>query len=177
MSPRLHASGILAAGLAACLLASCATTTRREALVPARVAAARQTAQPIRASVSGGGEFTAMQLPGITNDDFRQALESSLVQSGMFQAAGGGGYQLEAFIATIDQPVMGFSMTVNLDVSYTLRHRGATVWRKAIHSSYEAPVGEALVGATRIRLATEGAARNNIAELIRQLDTRHGRGH
>ena len=162
---------LIAGAIGACLLASCASTTQREALAPARVAAAQRTGKPIQATVSGGTELTAMQLPGITNANFQHALETSLVQSGMFQSAGGG-YQLEAFIANIDQPVMGFSMTVHLDVSYTLRKNGAPLWSKAIHSSYEAPVSEAFVGATRIRKATEGAARNNISELIRQLNTR-----
>lgn len=63
-------------------------------------------------------------------------------------------------------------MRVNMDVSYNLRRGGASVWRKTIRSTYEAPTSEAFVGATRLRKATEGAARENITALIRELNVR-----
>ncbi|MEI7908127.1 MAG: hypothetical protein WCK77_00695 [Verrucomicrobiota bacterium] len=163
---------LLASCLVVGMLASCASTTKREALSPGRVTVSHHTSQPIQAVVSGGSKMSALQLPGITNEDFQQALESSLVQSGMFTSTGSGGYRLEAFIANIDQPVFGFSMRVNMEVSYLLRRGGTTVWQKSIKSTYEASVGDAFAGPTRVRKATEGAARENIAELIRQLNTR-----
>jgi hypothetical protein len=172
MTTILRSPTLLAGGLIAGLLASCASTTNREALVPSRVAASHRTSLPIQAIVSGGSKMTSMELPGISNENFQQALETSLVQSGMFKSAGSGGYQLEAFIANIDQPIMGFSMTVNMDVGYNLRRGGTSLWRKSIRSTYEAPASEAFVGATRLRKATEGAARENITELIRQLNAR-----
>lgn len=36
--------------------------------------------------------------------------------------------------------------------------------RKSITSSYTASMGDSLVGVTRLRLAVEGAARNNIKQ-------------
>jgi len=63
-------------------------------------------------------------------------------------------------------------MTFNLDVSYSLRRGGASLWRKSIRSTYQALMGEAFAGAVRLRKATEGAARENITELIRQLNAR-----
>ncbi|MDP3850364.1 MAG: hypothetical protein Q8Q59_07670 [Luteolibacter sp.] len=164
---RFLMSGIIS--LSGCVLVGCGSA-RPDAMMPAAVTASHRSGKPIQAHVAGGAEYTAMGGPGITNEEFKQALESSLVKSGSFQSAGPGGYQLEAFIADIDQPVMGFSMRVNMDVSYTLRRGGSIIWRKSIRSTYVAATGEAFAGALRLRKATEGAARENIVALIRALD-------
>lgn len=153
----------------ACLLASCAGSMDTAALSPTGVTSSRRTGQPVSATVSGGAARSAV-LANVSNEDFKQALETSLVQSGMFKSAGSGGYQVEAFITSVEQPMAGISMRVNMEVSYALKRGAATVWRKNIKSTYTAPMGEAFVGAVRVRKATEGAARENIASLIRALD-------
>lgn len=157
------------AGASCCLFVSCAGSTDTAAMKPASVSASSRTGLPVQAVVTGGTPRSKV-LANITNEDFKEALESSLVCSGMFKNAGGGGYQIDAFIASIDQPAMGFSMRVNLEVNYLLRRNGALVWRKSIRSTYEAPTGEAFVGAVRLRKATEGAVRENITILVRSLD-------
>jgi len=141
-------------------------------MVPSGIPATHRTAQPVRVSVSGGSVTSALTGPGIKNEDFQKAVETSLTQSGMFSAVADGGYHLTAFIASLEQPVIGFSMTVNLEVSYDLTRGGKSVWRKSIRSAYEASTGEAFAGSTRLRKATEGAARANITELVRQLNAR-----
>ena len=164
---RLATSGIVV--LTGILLVGCGSA-KPDAMMPVGVTASHRSGLPVQAQVAGGSQQTPMGGPGITNEEFKLALETSLVKSGSFQSAGPSGYQLEAFIADIDQPVIGFSMRVNMDVSYTLRRNGATVWRKSIRSTYEAATGEAFAGALRLRKATEGAARENIVALIRALD-------
>lgn len=152
-----------------CLLASCAGNIDTAALVSAHTPASHRTGQPVIALVSGGGSGSAIISP-VSNEDFKHALETSLVQSGMFKSAGGGGYQIEAFITSVEQPAIGISMRVNMEVSYTLKRGESVIWRKNIKSTYNAPFGEAFVGVVRVRKATEGAARENIASLIRALD-------
>lgn len=152
-----------------CLLASCAGSMDTAALSPAHATASRRTGQPVNAAVSGGGARSSV-LATVSNEDFKQALEFSLVQSGLFKCAGNGGYQVEATILSVEQPLVGISMRVNMEVGYVLKRGAATVWRKSIKSSYSVPLGEAFVGAVRVRKATEGAARENIASLIRVLD-------
>jgi hypothetical protein len=159
----------LFAGACCCLLVSCAGSADITAMSPANVSAVSRTGAPVQAVVSGGTPRSEI-LASVTNEDFKGALETSLVKSGMFKSAANGGYRLDAFIASIDQPIMGFSMRVNMEVNYSLSRNGAPVWRKSIRSSYVAPVGEAFVGAIRLRKATEGAARENISLLIRALD-------
>lgn len=155
---------------AAGLSSSCISSTQTDAMKPVAVSAGRSTKQPVRVNVSGGGEMTPIGGPGITDEGFKSALEDSLVQSGLFTKAGGGGYDLNAYIAGIEQPAVGFSMRVNLEVSYTLSRGGSVVWKKNIRTPYVAPVGEAFAGWVRLRKATEGAARENIAALIRSMD-------
>jgi hypothetical protein len=155
---------------AAGLSSSCISSTQADAMKPAAVSAGRSTKQPVRVSVAGGSATTSIGGPGITDDGFKSALEDSLVQSGLFTKAGSGGYDLNAYIAGIEQPVMGFSMRVNMEVSYTLSRGGSVVWKKNIRTPYVAPMGEAFAGYVRLRKATEGAARENIAALIRSMD-------
>ena len=155
--------------LTASLLVGCGSA-KPDAMMPVGVTAAHRSGKSIQTRVVGGSQQTPMGGPGITNEEFKMALDSSLVKCGSFRNSGPGGYQLEAFIADIDQPVIGFSMRVNMDVSYVLRRGGTTVWRKSIHSTYEAPTSEAFAAVLRLRKATEGAARENIRALIRALD-------
>ncbi len=155
---------------AAGLSSSCISSSHSDAMKAVAVSASRATGQPVRVSVAGGSETTPIGGPGITDEGFKDALEGSLVQSGLFSKTGGGGYTLTAYIAGIEQPVVGFSMRVNLEVSYTLSRGGSVVWKKNIRPPYVAPVGEALAGWVGLRKATEGAARENISALIRSLD-------
>jgi hypothetical protein len=57
---------------------------------------------------------------------------------------------------------------VKMDVNYKLvdAQSGATVWSKVIDSQYTASPGDAFAGVKRLRLANEGAARDNIQQAI-----------
>ncbi len=138
-------------------------------LLPANATASHHTGQAVSAIVSGGSARSSI-MANVSNEDFKQALESSLVKSGLFTRVGSGGYQIEAVIISVEQPLVGISMRVNMEVSYAVRRSGSSIWRKSIKSTYNAPLGEAFVGAVRVRKATEGAARENIASLIKALD-------
>lgn len=157
------------AGASCCFLVSCSGSADITAMSPVSAPAISRTGAPVRAVVAGGAP-RSMILTSVTNEDFKGALETSLVKSGMFKSAGSGGYQLDAFITSIDQPMVGVSMRVSMEVNYSLSRNGNPVWRKSIKSTYVAPLGEAFVGAVRVRKATEGAARENISILIRSLD-------
>ncbi len=107
----------------------------------------------------------------ISNDSFGAAIKSSIEQSGLFAQAtteSGSPYTLAAFIGKVDQPMMGFSMTVTMEVNYTLTKidTGEAVWTKDISSTHTAKAGEAFAGVERLRLANEGAARENIRQMI-----------
>ena len=77
-----------------------------------------------------------------------------------------GDYVLTVVIISVDQPSMGFSFTVKMEAGWTLKRAagGAPVWQESIRSQHTAGATDASAGVERLRLATEGAARNNIAQ-------------
>ena len=122
--------------------------------------------------VTGGKETNPAWVSNVSSSEFELALEESLRSVGMLSAnRQGGRYQLVAHLEKLDQPLMGFDMTVTASVSYSLveRSSGKTVWQKSLLSPYTATVSDAFVGSQRLRLANEGTIRQNIAQLIAEL--------
>jgi hypothetical protein len=139
-----------------------------------QLTAVHKSSSSLAVSVIGGRETSAVGASQISNEDFAQALKDSIGNSGLFSGIGdanGSRYQLNAFISRLNQPLIGFSMTVTMEVSYTLFDSQAkkSIWEKSITSEHTASPGEAFAGVKRLRIATEGAARQNIESLIREL--------
>lgn len=151
--------------IAVCL-ASCATPTAPSQMTATGFPISGRTSEKVAVSVSGGE-------PGvlkISDESFAEALRSSIQSSRVFGGVSDQApYRLEAFIGTLSQPMMGFSMTVDMKVSYMLRKGGSTVWQRTISSTHTSTPGEAFVGVTRLRMATEGAARENIRLALQAL--------
>ena len=164
------AASILAA---ASLLSGCATASKADAMVAKPVAVTHASSSDISVTVLGGKDTTKMGASQISDDAFAQALRDSISQSGLFKAvaATGGRYKLSAFIGKVDQPILGFNMTVKMEVSYTLvdTKSGKAVWSKNIASEHTAKATEAFAGVTRLRLANEGAARDNIEQALNEM--------
>ena len=72
---------------------------------------------------------------------------------------------------SVAQPLLGLDMTVTTHVRYTLKdtQSGSVVLDKMLVASYTATVGDAFVGAKRLRLANEGSARKNIGLFLEEL--------
>jgi hypothetical protein len=155
------------------LLAGCATAAKSDAMVADKVAISHTINSDVSIAVSGGKETSGMGASQISNDGFAKALGDSITQSGLFKVVSptGGRYKLNAFIGKVDKPMMGFSMTVKMEVSYTLvdTQSGMTVWTKNIASEHTAHPSEAFAGVERLRLANEGAAKANIQQLITEI--------
>ena len=64
-------------------------------------------------------------------------------------------------------------MTVKIETGWTLTRASNSkiVWQEAIRSEHTSTPGEAFAGVTRVRLATEGAVKNNIAEALSRIAT------
>jgi hypothetical protein len=105
----------------------------------------------------------------ISNDDLRAAIEKSVTQSALFKEVvqgKNGDYELSVTVARLSKPTFGASFTVDMEAGWSLVKASdkSVVMRKSITSSYTASMGDSLVGVTRLRLAVEGAARNNIKQ-------------
>jgi hypothetical protein len=157
----------------AALLGGCATAAKSDAMVAEPVAIAHTSSSDVSVVVSGGKATTTMGASQVSDDGFAQALSDSITKSGLFKAVtpNGGRYKLAAFIGKVDQPMLGLSMTVKMEVSYTLTDTksGKTVWSKNVASEHTAKMGDAFAGVTRLRLANEGAAKANIQEAITEI--------
>jgi len=147
--------------LIVCSVSSCLPKARNNQLVP-EVRASTQTGQAVIVQTAGGSDQAEVDGLGVTSSNFNQALEESLVNSGLFKQIGGGGYQLEASIIQVNYPAAGFSVTTEIEVAYVLRRADSIVWRDSIRSSHLTQTGEALLGEFRMRKSTEGAVRENI---------------
>lgn len=160
---------ILAAScLSACFLAGCAGNADTRAMMPDRPVAATRTGKPVQVAVINGTKQHEI-LTNVQTEDFKHALELSLVRSGMFRTIGGDGYRVEAFMTSIKRSRVGEKLRVKMEVRYALRQRSLVIWRKSIWSSHDVLIddNQADLG---FRDATKGAARENIAILIRLLD-------
>jgi hypothetical protein len=118
--------------------------------------------------VSGG--YASINTSQISNDDFKKALENSLLIAGLKTQPANANYRLNAKMIKLKQPLIGIDATVSYTVNYILisKHNNI-IYNKNISSSYTAKFSEALMAAERLRLANEGAARENIKKLIDDL--------
>ena len=68
----------------------------------------------------------------------------------------------------VDQPLFGFTFTVTSKIRYVLRDAESReiVLDEVITANGTATMGEAFAGVTRLRIATEKSAKNNIEKII-----------
>src|SRR4029077_3212383 len=150
---------------AATLAGGCATPASSVAMTATPAKSIHQIGSDVSVAVSGGKETSSMGASQISDEAFAQALRDSIEKSGLFAkvSPSGARYKLTGFIGKVDQPLIGFSLTVKMEVNYTLvdTQSGTTVWTKDIASEYTAKTGEAFAGVKRLRLPKEGAAPAN----------------
>jgi hypothetical protein len=164
---------LLLAGLSL-WFAGCASPTQPSAMVATPTGPVTRHAQSLGIAVAGGAATSAAGASKISNEDFAEALRQSIAQSGLFAtltAPEQADYRLDVQIVRLVQPLIGFSMTVTIETDWTLTRRSdrQVAWQKAITSVYTARAGEAFAGVTRLRMATEGAARTNIQDAISRM--------
>jgi hypothetical protein len=145
------------------LLWGCATSATFEGMVPTSFQTAKS--QTVRVNVTGGQETVAVGRPQITNFAFTQALTESITKSRTFSIvvedqSQNADYLLTVTLFSMDKRVFG--RTVKMEAGWTLRRAdaGTVVWQESIISEHTD---------ADIRLATEGAARNNIAQGLRKI--------
>ncbi len=149
-------------------LSGCASTATREAML---VGAPATKNYPYSVSVQtrGGTETTAMTGATVSNEELKAAVESSIMQSKLFKSVvqgGNGDYEITVIVTQLTKPVFGASFTVEMEAGWALTKASdkTIVLRKVIKSAHTATLDDAIVGATRMRIAVEGAARKNIAQ-------------
>ena len=157
------------------ILSGCsANPTRSAAMIPSDVQTARKYTKSVSITVSGGEKTDPQGVPRISNEAFQKAITEAIRNSQLFAAVVDGksaDYQLEAVIFSIEQPFFGTDMTADLEVGWTLSEVSTKkiLWRKSIQSHYTEPEGGAFLAVERVRLAIEGAAKENIRDALEQI--------
>ncbi len=168
---RWKMAALICAAPFALWLGGCATASQPANMIAAPVRIEHQNPTSVLVSVSGGSETSAMTAPGISNEDFASAIRRSLLDSKLFAKVAESlpaDYRLDVMIVRVQQPMFGASFSVTMESSWRLTHvsDNAVVWEKAITSSFSGKWNDAFAGVTRLRMATEGAARTNISDAI-----------
>ena len=155
------------------LLGGCAAPAEPRAMAavaaPAAATAGRQHPYSVAVQVQGGQETGGLDSSNIANADLRQAIEESIRASRLFQAvvAGrDGDYLLSVNVIQLSKPLFGGTVTVEFEAGWSLTRASdrQVVLRQVVKSSGTAAMAEAFAFVTRLRLAVEAAARDNIRQ-------------
>lgn len=152
---------------AAAVVSGCSSPAQKEAVVTHGLSISQQHQKTVSIRTQGGSETGAMDLPSISDGDLAAAIEESIIENRLFTRVIHGNdsdYLLSVAIVNMSRPVFGASFTVTMEAAWSLSEQGTNkvVMRDSIESHYTATMGQALIGATRLRLAVEGAVRENI---------------
>lgn len=158
--------------LAAAILSGCASAARPVAMISGTTPGMADISDDfVVVSVTGGEETSPLWVSKISSEDFKQALISSLQRAAAYDPSSG--LKISADLVELKQPLIGFSMTVTPTVDYTIVDAaGTTVFKERVVSPYTAKVSDAFIAAERLKLANEGAIRENIRQFLALLSVR-----
>ncbi len=161
-------------------------TPRRLAMVPAPDSySIVDCAKTLAMRPTIGGEESDIWaqdgLPRVSNSYFTFALRTTLKAAGYAlhdSVDNGADYELRAEVINEPPPLAGPNVASALTVRYTLylAHGRTPVWQQSVTSTYEVGFFVDILGTRRYSLAVEGAARENIIELLRLLGPVVARG-
>lgn len=159
------------------LVGACASAARSTALVSEVTSATlvKESSPLYRAvsvgEVTGGEETTLISKSKLSNASFRSALSTSLDVIGALKGDlfGGAPLIVEAEIEEIKQPNLQISFTAYARIKYKVfaAQDGKQLFSRTVSSKARVKITESVVREERIRLATEGAARNNLQIFLR----------
>ncbi len=172
----LSLSIVAGGGISGCATSSPASPA---AMAPKDLRVQRPHPHSIGVEVRGGRATDPKGPSQISNQALARAIVDSIKSSRAFTrvAAGAGAeYRLRVDIIELEQsPQTGFSMTARMEARWTLfgPDTGKPVWAETIYSSYTASAISSRKAVTRMRLATEGAAKENIRQGIERISRIH----
>jgi hypothetical protein len=148
------------------LLAGCASTTpTAEGMIPAFTV--RGVRGPVHSEALAVDARGDARIPGPA---LRQALADAVTMSRVFsRVAPSGSYVLTVAVSRVEVPEsrlnINLNPTVRMEAAWTLRRAGARapLWQATVRSQSTTEPTDTLDGKARLRMAIEGAARENIA--------------
>lgn len=152
-------------------LAGCASPTKPAAMKVDQLNLTNRFDKTVAVQTNGGQPTDPMWTSKVSDADLAQAITESLRANGLFSAVvslNESDYVLNATIVNIDQPLVGFTMSVGVEIVWSLTPKGQTkpVWEHSVSTRAQKTTGDAFVGVTRLRMATEAATQENIRKAL-----------
>lgn len=158
----------LAAMLAIISLAGCASPAGRESMSLPSFTTNKQFNKTVSVFVSGGSDTGAMESTNVSDEEFQAAIEDAINKSKLFKeiTSSNPDLNLEVSISSLSKPSFGFTFEVSMEAGWILSRKSdkSILMKKSIKSSGKATTSDAIVAVTRIRIAVERAAQNNISQ-------------
>lgn len=160
---------LLAAAFLALALTGCSSPASREAMTPQALTVSKHHPYSLSVQTGGGTETGALDSSNISDADFKAAIEDAVGQSKLFKSivqGSGGDYELIVRVTSLSKPLFGATFTVEMETAWSLTKLTdrSVAMRKSVKSSGTATMGDAFAAVTRLRLAVEAAARDNISQ-------------
>lgn len=148
-------------------LAACATQQAMTVVGGATASPKYRNAMAIR-SVTGGQVLNILTVPGVANEPFKAALESTLAANGYLAQSGKPKFYLDAEIQNLDQPLAGLDLDVVADVTYKVSGPGGGA-EYPVKSKGTATFSDSPIAVDRMRIANERAMHQNIEQFLQAL--------
>lgn len=142
------------------LLSGCASKVTSDAIVVDNVQIINKHKKNIAINAQSDGS-------DITDEELIKAIEKSIISNNLFTEiinAKNANYLLDVAIINIEKPSFGLTFTVNMEATWSLKDSLSNefIMRKSIKSSHTATFEDAFAAMKRLKLAVEGAIRENI---------------
>lgn len=117
---------------------------------------------------TGGRDSNPMWAFGLSNQEFKKALQESLQSYYLLAVETNPIYELSATVMKVDYPHFGSQLTFRSNIRYVLVNKDTQhiVFDKIIESSGEATLSDAFIAAKRLKIASERSIHANIEKFI-----------
>jgi hypothetical protein len=151
------------------VMTGCAVApSKPEAIVPPTLASAKPHPQSVSVLVAGGVDTNPSSRLRLTNATVTEGLVAAIDKHHVFSRVikgTGADYVLTVTMVSGDFPSFAATFTVKAELAWSLKRAdGTTVWQQVIRSEGIATGGEAFAGVERVKMATERAVRENVAQ-------------
>ena len=170
----IYRRNLLIAAIVAIALSACSSPANKAAMTPQGVVVAKHHPYTVKVQTSGGSETGAMDSSNISDVDLKEAIEAAIIESKVFKdviQGTNGDYDLSVRMTSLSKPVFGATFTVEMETAWSVTKVSdkSVVMRQSVKSTGVATMGEAFVAVTRLRMAVENAAKENIRNGLKEI--------
>jgi len=150
-------------------ITGCASPANRESMSPPSFTTSKHFNKTVSVMILGGSATGTMESTNISDEEFKASIEDAINKSKLFREIAkdsNSDFDLQVNIFSLSKPSFGFTFEVQMEAGWVLSKKSdkSILMKKSIQSIGRATAGDALIGVTRIRMAVERAAQNNISQ-------------